>query len=140
MDRVLSAVEGRNSRSKREGGSRSEWLTRTNYGLSKLVTLACGLNFFGGCRAGLRFLYLTVNGWLSPPLCFPPLGKSLLPPVEHHEASTFFFFFFLLPKVCKQESRGLKPALQLYLSSLGSGRVQCLCLACIEPGGKHTLS
>lgn len=106
MDRVLSEKEWRDTRSKQEGGSWSEWLTLTNDSLSKL-TLACGLDFFAGVGrwVGLHFLYLTVNGWLScPPLCFffpsLPLGKSLLPPVEHHESSTFFFFlfFFYYPK------------------------------------------
>lgn len=49
---------------------------------------------------------------LSLPWFFFFFPKSLLPSVDHHQ-DYIFFFFFLLPKVCKQESRGLKPALQL---------------------------
>ena len=46
-------------------------------------------------------------------------------------------FFFLQLKVCKQESRGLKPALQLYLSR--GWRKGCGCLPLHSEGGEEGL-
>ena len=108
-----------------EGGSSSERFNLTNDSLSKLVTGACGLCLFalGGRWVGLYFfLYLTVNGWPGPPMFFP---SSLCCPLVSASGMAPHFFFLQL-KVCKQESRGLKPAQQRYLS-LG-WRKGCGCL------------
>lgn len=92
---------------------------------------------FKTCDSGLWFEFLrrtlgwaaffvfTVNGWLGRSLCsLPPPNPwaSLCCPllITMRLAP---FFFFLLSKVCKQESRGLKPATQLYLASVGRGGV-----------------
>ena len=112
-----------------EGGSSSERLNLTNDSLSKLVTGACGLCLFalGGRWVGLYFfLYLTVNGWPGPPMFFP---SSLCCPLVSASGMAPHFFFFLQLKVCKQESRGLKPAQQRNLSvDGGRGVGVCPCI------------